>query len=103
MFKKKTKITIELLENGKFLLETSLNEKHDPELLISFWNRVITREYLPFILKSIEDAKCSNVYKEEIIDGIIGFQNQIEIRPAQRKKRNPLIRPLKVFDNNEDE
>lgn len=101
MFNNKTKITIELLPGGKFLLETNLNEKDDPALLADFVNKLLAREYLPFLLRSINDAKGATAYKDEIIGNILEFQNKFKSVLINNKKRQPLIRPLNVFNNEE--
>lgn len=102
MFNKSTRITIEIPAKGVPTIYASLNDKVNPALVADFINRLLVREYLPYLYESL--AKCPNEeYASRVIEGIDEVQSKLEIKPISNKLRNPMIKPSMVFSNAEGE
>lgn len=98
MFNKNTKITFEILPDGKVLIETYLSKDVNPDRFSSMINNLLCRNYLQEMILSINKAAAG---KSDLVDKICGnvyeVQKNIDLTPKVITKRNPLIKPDEVF------
>lgn len=100
MFNSNTYLKIEFLPDGRPVFTSRFNKKTNAAVVADFINSFITRQDLQEWLENIyEVCKSKGIEDigEEICERVLIYQNGVQVRPAPRSGRNPIIKPSQVM------